>query len=166
MIEKFKKRGKKMSNNKKLMGIMMALCMSASVMTACQSKEEPPQEPPVSTEAGDGQEEGSEQQNAEGSEQVSESACTITIQDFCTDKQFEIESGDTVYDVLKKTEVDMGATNSGDGIFVDGINGKYAGDEGETSGWVYTVNGERPEESCDKYEVKAGDVIVWEYVTE
>lgn len=156
-----------MSKNKKLMGIMMALCMSAGVMTACQSKEEPPQEPPISTEAGEGQEENSEAQNSEqNSEQASENTCTITIQDFCTDKQFEIESGDTVYDVLKKTEVDMGASPSGDGVFIDGINGKYAGDEGETSGWIYTVNGEKPDESSDKYEVKPGDVIVWEYVTE
>ena len=39
-----------MSKNKKLISMMMALCMSASLMTACQSKEEPPQEPPVSTD--------------------------------------------------------------------------------------------------------------------
>ena len=160
-----------MSKTKKLISMMMALCMSASLMTACQSKEEPPQEPPVSTEAGEEQGQDTEQDTQQDSgeqnaEQASEDVCKITIQGFCTETEFAIESGDTVYNILKKTQVDMGATKNGDSIFVDGINGKYAGDEGETSGWVYTVNGERPEQSCDKYEVKAGDNIVWEYVTE
>ena len=148
-----------MSKNKKMLCIMTALLMSTSLMTACQNNAEAPEQDtnsPISSEV-EGTREDSE---------PSENSCTITIQDFCTDEAIEIESGDTVYEVLKKTGVDMGASNGADGVFIDGINGQFAGDEGESSGWVYSVNGERADKAADKYEVQVGDSIVWEYVTE
>ena len=92
--------------------------------------------------------------------------CTITVDDFCSSKTIEIVEGETVYDILKKTGASVSARNTGYGVYIEGINGRFEFDEGPTSGWVYTVNGSRPSTSCNKYEVKSGDKIVWTYVEE
>lgn len=92
--------------------------------------------------------------------------CTITVDDFCSSKTIEIVEGETVYDILKKTGASVSARNTGYGVYIEGINGRFEFDEGPTSGWVYTVNGSRPSTSCNKYKVKSGDKIVWTYVEE
>ncbi len=91
-------------------------------------------------------------------------SCTITVEDFCSDKAIEISEGGTVYDVLKATGAELSARKSTHGLYIEGINGRFEFDEGPTSGWVYTVNDERATVSCDEYQVEADDVIVWEYV--
>ena len=106
----------------------------------------------------------------EGSDNVAENAdaitCTVTVGDYCTFRTVEIAEGGSVYDALKATGADVSARNTGYGLYIEGINGRFEFDEGPTSGWVYTVNGERTSSSCDKYEVKAGDEIVWTYAEE
>ena len=90
--------------------------------------------------------------------------CTISVDDFCNDKVVEIAEGGSVYDALEASGADISARKSTHGLYVEAINGRFEFDEGPSSGWVYTVNEERPSVSSDEYEVKADDKIVWEYV--
>jgi len=87
--------------------------------------------------------------------------CYITIENYCSSKAITLQGGDTVYSVLCRS----GASVSGSGHYVKGINGKFEFDEGPTSGWTYYVNGSKPGVSCGSYSVKAGDNIKWDYVT-
>ena len=47
------------------------------------------------------------------------------------------------------------------GLFVDCIKGVCTGDLGKTSGWMYSINGEIPGVSADKYKLNAGDKVIW-----
>jgi hypothetical protein len=49
------------------------------------------------------------------------------------------------------------------GYYVTGIDGLGANEYGDTSGWLYKVNGWYPNFGASKYEVMDGDVIVWAY---
>jgi len=95
-----------------------------------------------------------------------EKVCYITVDGYCSNKQVQLKGGESVYDILKKSGASVSARNTGYGLYVEGINGRFEFDEGPTSGWVYTVNGTRPSTSCSNYEVKSGDKIVWSYVEE
>ena len=78
-------------------------------------------------------------------------------------QSFTCDEGSTVLDVLQSTH-DVVAEDSEYGPYVVTIDG-YTPDE--TSGWIYTVNGESVPESAGEYEVSEGDEIVWElYVAE
>lgn len=90
--------------------------------------------------------------------------CYISVEGNFSDKKMTIQSGESVYDILKRTGVNVSARSSKYGIYVEGIGGKFEFDEGPTSGWVYYVNGTEPSESCGNYKVKSGDRIVWDYV--
>ena len=92
--------------------------------------------------------------------------CIITVEGHCESETVQIAKGGTVYDALNETGADVSARKSAYGLYIEGINGRFEFDEGPTSGWVYTVNGERTSSSCDKFEVNAGDEIVWSYVDE
>ena len=90
--------------------------------------------------------------------------CYISIEGYCSSKKITMKSGDTVYDILKRSGASVSARNSGYGVYVEGINGRYEFDEGPSSGWVYYVNGSEPNTSCGNYKVSSGDNIVWDYV--
>ena len=92
--------------------------------------------------------------------------CYVSVDDFCSDAQIKISSGDTAYSVLKKTGAVVSARKTQYGVYVEGINGLFEFDRGDTSGWMYSVNGINPSKSCDKYKIKKGDQVVWYYVTE
>ena len=92
--------------------------------------------------------------------------CRITVEDYCDAVTVQIPEGSTVYEALNETGADVSARKSAYGLYIEGIDGRFEFDEGPTSGWVYTVNGERTSSSCDKFEVKSGDEIVWSYVDE
>jgi len=47
------------------------------------------------------------------------------------------------------------------GLFVDCIKGVCTGDLGKASGWMYSINGEIPGVSADKYKLNAGDKVIW-----
>ena len=87
--------------------------------------------------------------------------CYISIEGYCSSKEISLQGGDTAYSVLCRS----GASVSGSGHYIKGINGRFEFDEGPTSGWVYYVNGSRPTVGCGNYSVKAGDSITWDYVT-
>ena len=80
----------------------------------------------------------------------------------------EIEEGDTVFDVLSyvcdKYKIHMSYRGgTGSGCYVEGINNLYEFDGGRWSGWMYCVNDWYPNYGCGVYQVKAGDVIEWNY---
>ena len=87
--------------------------------------------------------------------------CTLTVQDQLQDEKVDVAEGDTVYDILMKTDLAVSGKDTGDGIAIEAIEGVANGDKGEYSGWIYNVNGEMPMDYCDKLEVKDGDEIVW-----
>lgn len=80
---------------------------------------------------------------------------------------FEIEDGDTVFDVLcqarDKFKLHMQYKGAGSGIYVEGINNLYEFDGGRWSGWMYCVNDWYPNYGCGVYYLQPGDVIEWNY---
>ena len=72
-----------------------------------------------------------------------------------------LNAGESAFDALKRVAVvdyEMYAT----GIIISGINGVKA--DGEHY-WICLVNGELPENGCDFYNPKDGDVISYRYLT-
>lgn len=80
---------------------------------------------------------------------------------------FEINDGDTVFDVLcqarDKFKLHMQYKGTGSGIYVEGINNLYEFDGGRWSGWMYCVNDWYPNYGCGVYYLQPGDVIEWNY---
>ncbi|WP_158540653.1 DUF4430 domain-containing protein [Romboutsia weinsteinii] len=76
------------------------------------------------------------------------------------------QSGDTAYSVLAKTGLGLSTTGGGGSLYVSSINGISEFDEGPASGWVYAVNGYKPDVSAGAYSVKAGDKIAWHYTVD
>lgn len=81
--------------------------------------------------------------------------------------EFDIEKGETVYDILleaaKKYGISVEHEGGSDIVYISGINYLYENDYGDLSGWVYKVNGVLPSVGCGGYELKDGDVIEWCY---
>ncbi len=84
---------------------------------------------------------------------------------------YEIEEGDTVYDILveavKENNIQMENRGSASGAhgmtYIAGINYLYEQQYGELSGWIYHVNGVSPSYGCGDYVLKDGDRIEWLY---
>lgn len=74
-----------------------------------------------------------------------------------------VSDGSTVLQALEATGWDVQAEDSDYGKFVTSINGIANGAEGETSGWVYTVNDETVMEACDVCQLAAGDSVQWSF---
>ena len=84
---------------------------------------------------------------------------------------FDIEAGDTVYDVLTDAAQTYGIQIDARGgsktmIYVAGINYIYEFDFGDLSDWVYHVNGISPSRNSGDYVLEDGDVIEWLYTCE
>lgn len=83
--------------------------------------------------------------------------------------ELQVVEGRTVFDVLKlvleNEEKSLDYTSTQYGIYVRSIAGLGEKQCGSKSGWTYKVNGTTPMKSCDKYVLKAGDVVEWVYVT-
>lgn len=81
--------------------------------------------------------------------------------------EFDIEQGETVYDILTEAAQTYGihTENSGgaDFVYISGINYIYELEYGDLSGWMYYVNGKSPSVSCDEYVLSDGDRIEWLY---
>lgn len=74
-----------------------------------------------------------------------------------------LKSGESVFDLLSRSGVEVESGKSFLGVYVSAIGGLREKACGGTSGWVYEVNGARPSASCDQYVPKQGDIIVWRY---
>lgn len=87
---------------------------------------------------------------------------------------FDIEAGETVFDILTEAAQtygiqveNKGSSGSAHGmVYIAGINYIYEYDFGDLSGWVYHVNGITPSRSCGEYELSDGDRIEWLYTCE
>lgn len=81
----------------------------------------------------------------------------------------EFKKGDTAYDVTKRVcqaagiQIEAAYTPAYGSYYVEGINHLYEFDCGETSGWMYKVNGWAPNYGCSEYTLEDGDNIVWYY---
>ncbi|MDD6191139.1 MAG: DUF4430 domain-containing protein [Firmicutes bacterium] len=81
----------------------------------------------------------------------------------------EFNDGDTAYDVTKRAcstagiQIEAAYTPAYGSYYVEGINHLYEFDCGETSGWMYKVNGWAPNYGCSEYKLEDGDSIVWYY---
>ena len=75
--------------------------------------------------------------------------------------------GESVYDVLQRvcrdSGIQMDASRSKYGTYVEGIANLYEFDVGDGSGWMYKVNGWFPNYGCSGYTLSQGDVICWVY---
>ena len=89
--------------------------------------------------------------------------CTVTIADQLEETEYDINEGDTIYDVMMKTGIAISAEDTGNGLSIEAIGGVANGDLGKLSGWLFTVNGEMPMDYCDKITVNDGDEIVWDF---
>lgn len=79
---------------------------------------------------------------------------------------FIAEEGSTV---LEATELycmshDMSITIEKNGSYVTEINGFTQGDYTDTTGWVFTVNGEMPDVGAGEITIEEGDKIVWSFI--
>ncbi|MCR5769523.1 MAG: DUF4430 domain-containing protein [Lachnospiraceae bacterium] len=81
--------------------------------------------------------------------------------------EFEINEGQTVYDILIEAARQYGISvdhkGGSDIVYISGINYLYELDYGDLSGWVYKVNGQLPSVGCAGYKLSDGDVIEWCY---
>lgn len=81
----------------------------------------------------------------------------------------QMEKGSTVYDVLKKVCVGMSIhldaeyTPMYKTYYVRGIGHLYEKQGGDMSGWLYYVNGKKPDVGASSCEVCKGDHIQWRY---
>lgn len=88
--------------------------------------------------------------------------------------QFDIDSDDTVYDILVEAarKYNIHAENTGSSgnahgmVYISGINYLYEFDYGDLSGWMYRVNGTAPSVGCGEYRLSDGDIIEWLYTTD
>lgn len=79
------------------------------------------------------------------------------------------EQGDSVFDVLlretrkRKIHMEYSFTPVYNSSYIEGIANLYEFDCGELSGWMYCVNDWYPNYGVSRYQVKAGDEIVFNY---
>lgn len=87
-----------------------------------------------------------------------------------TGYKYTAKAGFTAFDVLKKACDDNGikltAKSSMYGTYVSGINNIDEFDCGSQSGWMYSINGNRPNASASSQKINDGDEITFEYVCE
>lgn len=79
--------------------------------------------------------------------------------------RYAIEDGETAYSLLLKTGLKVKSTTEYQygGVYIESIEGLGEFDKGETSGWMYNVNGSFPEYSASLYELSDGDYVEWVY---
>lgn len=98
------------------------------------------------------------------------SAESIGKGDIITGVTIPIHKGDTVFDVLlsaaKEYELVIGKSGADEYSYIQSINGISERQNGELSGWIYTVNGTIPSEGCGSYTVNDGDDIRFIYSTD
>lgn len=70
-----------------------------------------------------------------------------------------LDQGATAYDALVATGAEIDGTPS----YVTSINGLGEGAAGQSSGWMYEVNGEMPTVAANEMVLNDGDVVRWYY---
>ena len=83
--------------------------------------------------------------------------------------EVKFTQGETAFDILKRAcssrgiQLEYKASSAYGTSYVQGINNLYEYDCGNTSGWLYKVNGWFPDYGASNYRLKDGDVIVFCY---
>lgn len=82
---------------------------------------------------------------------------------FLAEQEFELEPGETVYSLLRRTGLSIQSTGHSvwSGMYVQSINGWGEFSDGPLSGWMYRVNGIFPDFSSSLYYLRDGDVVEW-----
>jgi hypothetical protein len=88
-----------------------------------------------------------------------ESNYQIPSQGLIYSQQVQIEEGDSVLSILRKSGLRVDAS----GGYVKGIDNLYEFDCGNESGWTYSVNGRKLSVGASQYKVKKNDKIKWMY---
>lgn len=131
--------------------LLLAFIMSAMIaLPACTSSDE-----------GAGDAAGTEQQAAAIEATVAVAAneeAGIAAQE----APVSLAEGATAYDALETCGIDFVASDSEYGKFVESVAGVAGTD---STGWVYTVNGESPTVGCDAYVLAPGDVVEWSLIS-
>jgi hypothetical protein len=80
-------------------------------------------------------------------------------------RRLEISDGETAYSLLQKTGLKLRVSGHPEyaGVYVEAINNFGEFDDGENSGWMYSVNGRFPNYSSSLYYLEDGDVVRWLY---
>lgn len=84
-------------------------------------------------------------------------------------KAISFEEGESVFDVLLRATQTYGIhmeyeyTPGFGSHYIEGIHNLYEFDCGAGSGWMYYVNGTKPNYGVSKYTVKNGDVVEFKY---
>ena len=78
---------------------------------------------------------------------------------------FTFNKGATAYDALCALGLSVNAHGSSYGTYVAAIGGLAEKEHGGMSGWMYSVNGAKPNMACSNYVLSNGDSVVWYYVT-
>lgn len=82
------------------------------------------------------------------------------------EKEISFSEGENAYDVVLRTLQSEKLHYEADSTkYFLGIGNLYAGDCGELSGWLYSVNGESPTVGASQYILQDGDVLRFYYVT-
>ena len=70
---------------------------------------------------------------------------------------------DALVEAAREQQLQVEHSGSAFGEYVQGIGGLYEFDCGSESGWLYSVNGERPSVSAGAYRLSQGDVVEFVY---
>ena len=80
-----------------------------------------------------------------------------------SESEFQLNTGESVFDILKRAtaskHIHMEYEGGAENAYIEGLCYLYEFDCGNTSGWMYTVNGERPNAGISQYFPKDGDEI-------
>lgn len=74
-------------------------------------------------------------------------------------KSYLLEQGTTAYELLRKTGLDIQATNNSYGTYIKSVEGLAEFDEGPESGWMFRVNGKFPSYSISSYILSNRDYV-------
>ena len=95
--------------------------------------------------------------------------------------EVELSGGESAFDVIKKAceknvctdnckyckangvQIEYTYTPAFNNYYIEGIHQIYEKDCGTQSGWMYSVNGNFPDEGSSSYTVSSGDVIVFSF---
>ena len=85
--------------------------------------------------------------------------------------EYVLRKDDTVFDLLNRAlrynkihfDYSGNSDSSFQPVYIRGIANIYEYDCGDLSGWMYSVNGQFPQNSCSDYKPSDGDVIEWQY---
>lgn len=88
-------------------------------------------------------------------------------------KKYAVNKDATVKDLLQQAlaQAELDETGADDGYVSSVLAPEVLGgywlsemDNGANSGWMYTVNGEHPDDALDEFELEDGDRVIWHYV--